>query len=58
MLKDPQTDLESWRQFAVLVSWGLYDRYTGIGPERLLCLQRSNEIKSLPISWVRARAPR
>ena len=23
------------------------NRYTGIGPERLLCLQRSNEIKEL-----------
>ena len=34
------------------------NRYTGIGPERLSRLQRSNEIKSFPMSWACRRAPR
>ena len=34
------------------------NRYTGIGPERPLHLQRNNEIKSLPMSQAHRRAPR
>lgn len=33
-------------------------RYTGIEPERLLRLQKSNEIKSLPVPWACRRASR
>ena len=34
------------------------NRYTGIGPERLSHLQRSNEIKSLSVPCAHRRAPR
>jgi len=46
------TQQDAWQTGIQLV------RYTGIGPERLLHLQRSNEIKSLPVSWAHRRAPR
>jgi len=34
------------------------NRYTGVGPEKLSHLQRSNEIKSLPVSQAHRRALR
>lgn len=32
----------------MLVSWGLYDRYTGIGLERLLCYKGGRKQRTCP----------
>ena len=41
------------KEFGTLGLWQI-----GKGPERLSHLQRSNEVKSLPISWAHRKAPR